>query len=331
MITPTPTPAFIKRLLKKPLSNKQPPLTLGQWYANVRPMLIRIASGLIGAALYALVLFIPNGNGLPFALGVALFSLIGASELYLAVKRQGGQPTEALGYVACIIFQLSAWHFQLSAWNRGGASFSPASITAYLPALLMLLVIAAMLTEIVKRQPKPIVNVGTTVLGAIYVGWLFSYLTLLRGLNLPSVLTPVIHGTTQGEWLVFFVSGTTWLSDSGALFVGKALGRHKMAPRVSPAKTWEGSLGGLVIALLGGLVFGKMLHLPLGHAAVLGVLCGLVGQIGDLSESALKRDLGVKDSGAVIPGHGGILDRIDSLLFSAPIAYYYILFFLARH
>ena len=104
-----------------------------------------------------------------------------------------------------------------------------------------------------------------------------------------------------------------------------------MAPMVSPAKTWEGGLGGLVIALLGGLVFGKMLHLPLGHAAMLAVLCGLVGQIGDLSESALKRDLGVKDTGAVIPGHGGVLDRIDSLLFSAPIAYYYILFFLARH
>ena len=245
--------------------------------------------------------------------------------------RQGGQPSEALGYFACILFQLSAWHFELSAWNRGGASFTPASFTAYLPALLMLLVIAAMLVELVKRQPKPIVNVGTTVLGAIYVGWLFSFLTLLRGLNLPPILTPPVHGTTQGEWLVFFVSGTTWLSDSGALFVGKALGRHKMAPMVSPAKTWEGGLGGLVVALLGGLVFGKMLHLPLGHAAALATLCGLVGQIGDLSKSALKRDLGVKDSGAVIPGHGGVLDRIDSLLFSAPIAYYYILFFLARH
>ena len=195
----------------------------------------------------------------------------------------------------------------------------------------MVLVIAAMVVEIVKRQPKPIANVGTTVLGAIYVGWLFSYLTLLRGHNLPPVLIPPVHGTTQGEWLVFFVAGTTWLSDSGALFVGRALGRHKMAPMVSPSKTWEGGLGGLVVALLGGLVFGKMLHLPLAHAAALAVLCGLAGQIGDLSESALKRDLGVKDSGVVIPGHGGILDRIDSLLFSAPIAYYYILFFLARH
>ena len=320
-----PTPA-LKRLLKKP-----PPLTLAQWYINVRPMLIRIASGLIGAALFAFVLFTPYYGGLAFALTIAALSLGGVYELYLAVRRQGGQPSDALGYFACILFQLSAWRYQLPAWGRGGASLTPANITAYLPALLMLLVIAAMLMEIVKRRPRPIVNVGTTVLGAIYVGWLFSYLTLLRGHNLPPVLTPPVHGTTQGEWLVFFVTGTTWLSDSGALFVGKALGRHKMAPMVSPAKTWEGGLGGLVVALLGGLIFGKMLHLPLGHAAGLAVLCGLVGQIGDLSESALKRDLGVKDSGAVIPGHGGILDRIDSLLFSAPIAYYYILFFLARH
>ena len=334
MITPTPTPA-LKRLLKNPWPPKRP-LTLAQWYANVRPMLIRIASGLIGAALYCVVLFTPNYGGLPFALTVAVLSLMGVSELYKAVRSQGGQPSEALGLFACILFQLSAWKFQLAAWRLDGnrltpAPLTPANFTPYLPALLMLLVIAAMLVEIVKRQPRPIVNVGTTVLGAIYVGWLFSYLTLLHGLNAPALLTPPVHGTTQGEWLVFFVSGTTWLSDTGALFVGRALGRHKMAPKVSPAKTWEGSLGGLIVALLGGLVFGKMLHLPLEHAALLSLLCGLIGQIGDLSESALKRDLGVKDTGAVMPGHGGVLDRIDSLLFSAPIAYYYILYFLARH
>jgi phosphatidate cytidylyltransferase len=306
-------------MLQKQLPNTNPPLTVGQWYANVRPMLVRILSGVVGAALYALILFIPNGNGLPFALGIALFSVIGSYELYEAVKRQGGQPSEGLGYFACIIFQLYAW-------PHGGQSFIP-----YLPAALMLLVVVALLIEIVKRQPRPILNVGATLLGAIYVGWFFSYLTLLRGLNHHHILIPPIHGTTQGEWLVFFVSGTTWLSDSGALFAGRALGRHKLAPRVSPAKTWEGSIGGLVVAVLGGLLFGKMLHLPLNDAAALAILCGFVGQIGDLCESALKRDLGVKDTGAVIPGHGGILDRIDSLLFSAPIAYYFILFFLARN
>lgn len=282
-------------------------------------MLIRIASGIIGAAIYCIILFNHYGNGLPFALGVALFSVIGANELYLAVKGQGGQPSEGLGYFACIIFQLYAY-------PRGGQSLEP-----YLPAALMLLVVVALLLEIVKREPRPILNVGATLLGAIYVGWFFSYLTLLRGLNHPHILIPAVRGTTQGEWLVFFVSGTTWLSDSGALFVGKALGRHKLAPHVSPAKTWEGSLGGLLVAVLGGLLFGKMLHIPLGEAAALAALCGLVGQIGDLCESALKRDLQVKDTGAVIPGHGGILDRIDSLLFSAPIAYYTILFFWVRH
>ncbi len=319
MITPTPTPAFIKRLLQQPLPNSRPPVTLGQWCANVRPMVVRILSGVIGAALYALILFIPSGHGLPFALGIALFSVIGANELYLAVKRQGGQPSEGLGYFACIIFQLYAY-------PRGGESLEP-----YLPAALMLLVIVALLLEIVKRQPRPILNVGATLLGAIYVGWFFSYLTLLRGLDHPHFLTPPIRGTTQGEWLVFFVSGTTWLSDSGALFVGRALGRHKLAPRVSPSKTWEGSIGGLVVAMAGGLIFGKMLSLPLGDAAALALLCGFAGQIGDLCESALKRDLGVKDTGAVIPGHGGILDRIDSLLFAAPVAYYTILFFVTRH
>jgi phosphatidate cytidylyltransferase len=318
MITPTPTPAFIKRLLQQPLPNTRPPQTLGEWFAD-HPMIVRILSGVIGAALYAYILFIPNGHGLPFALGIALFSVLGAYELYLAVKRQGGQPSEGLGYFACIIFQLYAY-------PRGGASLEP-----YLPAALMLLVVVALLIEIVKRQPRPILNVGATLLGAIYVGWFFSYLTLLRGLNAPHFLTPPIHGTTQGEWLVFFVSGTTWLSDSGALFVGRALGRHKLAPHVSPGKTWEGSIGGMLTAMAGGLLFGAILRLPLGDAAALALLCGFVGQIGDLCESALKRDLGVKDSGGAIPGHGGILDRIDSLLFSAPIAYYTILFFVTRH
>ena len=121
-------------------------------------------------------------------------------------------------------------------------------------------------------------------------------------------------------------------ADTGALFVGRSLGRHKMAPSISPGKTWEGSIGGLAFSVIGGGLFGFWLHLPLVHTFILAFLCGASGQIGDLCESALKRDLGIKDIGAVMPGHGGILDRIDSMLFSAPLAYYYFMFFLiARH
>ena len=288
-------------------------------------MLTRIVVGILGASAYVYVNFATNG--LPFALGVALFAVIGVMELYRAVRNQGGEPSQFLGCLACVVFQIVAW-------THNGGEFAP-----YLPALLLLLVLTTLLTELGKRRPKPVVTIGTTLLGAVYVGWLFSYLTLLHGMqpgmirhngaDRPLLVPPFPH-TTPGEWLVIFVSACTWLSDTGALFVGKAFGRHKLAPNVSPGKTWEGSLGGLATSALAGVLLGHWLQLPLIHALLLGFLCGLFGQIGDLCESALKRDLGVKDFGAVLPGHGGILDRIDSLLFSAPLAYYYVLFFLMR-
>ncbi len=285
-------------------------------------MVLRVGSGLIGAALYIAIVFINSDNGLPFAFGVALFSVLGASELYRAVRRQhDGEPTDILGYVGCIAFQLAAW-------THSGARFKP-----FLPGLLVFLVISGLIAELVKRRPKPITNVSTTLLGAVYVGWLFSYLTLLRGMpdllhDHTQVLKPPIPGTTVGEWLVIYVTTSTWLSDVGALFIGRRFGRTPLAPEISPNKTLEGSVGGLLASLILGGAFGVFLHIPPLHAFVLSLLCGMAGQVGDLSESALKRDLGLRDFGDLLPGHGGILDRIDSLLFAAPMAYYYIAFFL---
>jgi phosphatidate cytidylyltransferase len=288
-------------------------------------MLTRIVAGVLGAALFIYLVF--AANGLPFALAVALFSVFGTLELYRAVKNQGGQPSEFLGVLACVAFQLAAW-------THYGQRFAP-----YLPATLLLLVLTTLLIELGKRRPKPVITVGTTLLGAVYAGWLLSYLTLLHGMqpgmirvsgeNVPLLVPPFPH-TTPGEWLVIFVSACTWMSDTGALFVGKALGRHKLAPSISPGKTVEGSVGGVLTSLAVGAGLGYWLHLPTVHALVLAAACAVFGQIGDLCESVLKRDLGIKDFGMVIPGHGGILDRIDSLLFSAPLAYYYVLFFLMR-
>ena len=294
-------------------------------FMSERSMLTRIIVGVALAALYIYLIF--ANNGLPFALFIATLSFIGAKEFYNAVRKQGGEPTEALGLIACI-------GFQLAAWTHYGQQFAP-----YLPAFLLVLVIGTLLTELSKRRPKPIVTIGTTLIGAVYAGWLLSYLTLLHGMqpgmirisgeNMP-LLVPPFHNTTPGEWLVIFVSACTFMSDTGALFVGKALGRHKLAPNISPGKTWEGSIGGVLTSLLTGIGLGVWLHLPLIHALGLAAMCAVFGQIGDLCESALKRDLNVKDFSTVLPGHGGILDRIDSLLFSAPLAYYYVLFFLMR-
>jgi phosphatidate cytidylyltransferase len=281
-----------------------------------RSITVKIGVGLLGAVFYLTVVFV-QPNGLPFALAVAIFSVLGASELYRAVQKQNGEPTEALGYIACVLFQFAAW-------THGGTGFA-----SYLPAVLILLMLATLLAELVKQRLHPLVNVGTTLLGAVYVGWLISYLTLLRSTNL-AVLTPPIPGTTTAEWLVVFVTGVTWLSDTGALFTGMLIGRRKLAPMISPAKTWEGFIGGLVLSVAFGIGLAGWVHFDIHHAVVLALLCGVFGQVGDLCESALKRDLGVKDFGGWIPGHGGVLDRVDSLLFAAPLAYYYLVFVVAK-
>lgn len=279
-----------------------------------RPFLVRIFFGLLGGGTFSAILFcLPS---YAFAIGVALISVLGAQELYKGVRRQEAEPTEFLGYFACIIFQFVAW-------KNGGGRF-----LAYLPAVLLLLVLTSLVAELVKPRQKPILNVGSMLLGAVYVGWLSSYVTLMRSTTFSGLHVPGY--TTLAQWLVYFVACTTWFSDAGALFIGSAFGRHKLAPAISPAKTLEGAIGGLLCAWLIGLVVGHAIHLPVAHILILATICAVSGLLGDLFESAFKRDLRMKDFGKVLPGHGGVLDRIDSILVSAPLAYYYILFVLGN-
>ncbi|HET9870207.1 MAG TPA: phosphatidate cytidylyltransferase, partial [bacterium] len=151
---------------------------------------------------------------------------------------------------------------------------------------------------------------------ALYFGLLGGYFLSLR--DLP-----------RGPWLLLFVYVATWAYDTGGYFAGRFLGRHKMTPQTSPQKTWEGALGGLVLAL--GALFLLWACCPAyreifraGDLAALGVLLSLFGQLGDLVESMVKRSLAAKDSGSFFPGHGGVFDRIDSLLFTAPVLFYYL-------
>jgi phosphatidate cytidylyltransferase len=188
---------------------------------------------------------------------------------------------------------------------------------------------ATLVSQILSRDRQPLANVGVTFLGVIYVGWLFSYLIFLRSIpGTVDVPFPFINlpDMARGAWLVLYVIAVTWSTDAGAYFAGVRFGRHKLAPTLSPKKTIEGALGGLVAATAMSLAWGAWIELPWWHCLVLGPLLGTLGQVGDLCESALKRDLGIKDFGALLPGHGGILDRFDSLLFTAPVAYYYFLY-----
>ena len=153
------------------------------------------------------------------------------------------------------------------------------------------------------------------VAGILYVGWLLSYLVALR--------------LDAGSSWLFLALLATFGSDTAAFFVGRALGKHLLAPRISPHKTWEGAVGGVCGAIVVSLLFTlpTPLQVPLnyGQAVLLGLLVSVFGQLGDLVESLLKRTVGVKEAGKLIPGHGGALDRIDSVVFAGIVVYYYVI------
>ncbi len=166
------------------------------------------------------------------------------------------------------------------------------------------------------NQEHQILDSAVTFLGLLYIGGAMSYLIRMR--NLP-----------DGELLILFVLLITWAADTGAYYVGKTWGRHPLAPVVSPKKTVEGLAGGLALAIAAVLVARPWItshSVGLIEALLLGTLLTMAGLAGDLVESAVKRAVGVKDSGGLLPGHGGMLDRIDSLLFTGPTFYYYMSF-----
>jgi phosphatidate cytidylyltransferase len=182
------------------------------------------------------------------------------------------------------------------------------------------LVITFVLAMLRRGSPRAIV--------ASTLGTLFP--VLLVGLGLGLLVGLRAMPGEDGEDLLMLAFACVMLSDTGAYYVGRTLGRHKMSPRLSPKKTWEGAAGGLLASVAGGCLahFWFYQRLPLAHAIILGLLLGVAGIFGDLAESTLKRAAGVKDSSGLLPGHGGVLDRLDSLLFAGPILYYYYRWFL---
>jgi phosphatidate cytidylyltransferase len=161
---------------------------------------------------------------------------------------------------------------------------------------------------------QSLVDAAILLLGIAYLGLLLGHLLLARALP-------------GGEWLIFFLVLVTWAGDTGAYYAGIGFGRRKLAPLISPNKTVEGLIGGVALAVVMALV-ARLWFLPsfsVADCVALGLLLTAAGVVGDLAESALKRSAGVKDSGALIPGHGGMLDRLDSLLFTAPTFYYYVM------
>ncbi len=171
-----------------------------------------------------------------------------------------------------------------------------------------------------RTQATPVVTMAVTLFGMLYVPWLFNYVSYIKYL-------PETAGT--GQFLILFLLIVTKITDIGAYLVGKNFGRHKLLPEVSPKKTWEGFAGGLAAAVLTSWLLALLLPKQLGAispqaAPILGLVIAVVSVVGDLAESVVKRDTASKDSGTLIPGIGGALDLIDSILFTAPVLYLYL-------
>lgn len=245
---------------------------------------------------------------------VAACAAVAIVELFDIMRAGGYAPRRAAGLATGLLL-------------CAAAAFQPLAGDFDLAALALTLAVAGTLSyEVMRRERSTsLLSWALTFAGAIYIGWLLSAFILLRQLDTPLRPGPLAGlAIPPGTAWVILVLAITWIQDSAAYFVGRSLGRTKMAPILSPKKTWEGFAGGLVASVLTALVAVPLLGLPVsyGAAALIGVATGITGPLGDLGESLIKRQIGVKDSGALIPGHGGILDRMDSLLFTAPTVYY---------
>ena len=199
------------------------------------------------------------------------------------------------------------------------------------PSMLSLTIVASFLVVLFNGRQPYIVNVATTILGALYCGWLPCHLLLIRQIGVHRV-GAFQFMLSDGLFLLLFVFVAVAFTDIGAYYFGVKFGKHKLAEVVSPKKTIEGAIGGGACALVVALIFYYLLNLidvklTLFEALLGGLIITISAQLGDLSESLIKRDAGVKDSSALLPGHGGMLDRFDGYLFAIPVSYYFFQYF----
>lgn len=257
----------------------------------------RWLSGLIMAA--GLILFVAYAPPLLFLLLILFLTVLGLGEFY-AMSLPRIPPGERItGLLLGALIPLSL------------SSKEPRCLIAGLALILLSLLILALFQQ--EEFPALVEKVSKHLLGLLYVSFLLAHFLLLRKLE-------------WGRGWVLFTLVATYFGDTAAFYIGRSWGRQKLAPKISPSKTIEGGLGGVAGSVIGSLLF-KIFFFPQlssSHALVLGFGVGVISQLGDLWESLIKRSAGVKDSGTLIPGHGGLLDRIDSVLFAGPFVYYYV-------
>ncbi len=270
----------------------------------------------LSAVVFVPVLFASIWFGNPwFSIVVAVAALLGVIEFYSMVSRKGWQPLTFFGTLWTLFFIFDAYYTP-----KYSSDNTYILVTS---ALIASAVALALVWVLFLRSPgkKVIASWAASVAGILYMGWFLSYWVLIMN---------SYGGNWSGRDWVLLALFSTFAVDTSAYFIGRAWGRHKMAPTVSPGKTWEGAVGGLVGAMAAVIVLALLLDVDIGYSkmVILGVLIAVFAQLGDLAESKLKRSMGVKEAGNLIPGHGGILDRLDSIVFTGIVVYYCLRWFI---
>jgi len=269
-------------------------------------LLHRLTTGLIITLIAGFVIFALNPFA--FAVLVAVFAALGLNEFFIFIENKRIGANRRLGIILGVAF-IWATYFEYK--------ISPDWFIFLIPLICLIIFII----QFTKRDNRAVLSISTILFGLVYVSWFLSFLIRIR-------MMPV-GGDLLHKQLIAYLILVTKSGDIGAYFIGTRLGKHRLIARISPKKTVEGAFGGLAVSILVSLACVSFLEsFALINLFILGALLGLLAQIGDLSESLIKRDCEVKDSGRTLPGLGGILDAIDSLLFTAPVFYFYLKVFL---
>ncbi|MBM3465304.1 MAG: phosphatidate cytidylyltransferase [Armatimonadetes bacterium] len=296
-----------------PTTASAAPVQRGRRSLDKKNLALRVATGM---SLALITIFTVYHSVTAFTIEAMLLVGVGIVEFCGLAQRKGLSPSAPLGVVAgTVVLAAHAW-----------------APTQYLGNIVAITVVLTMICFLFRRAPQGgliephFIDGVATIYSFLYVAWLFGFALLMRRLE-----GTVMLGSLEvdaGAAYVYMLIITVAFSDIGCFAFGKAFGRYPLAPKISPGKTVEGSLGGLFTCVVCAWLLGDWVHLAPQWSLLYGVGVGIAGQLGDLWESAMKRDVGCKDSGRMLLGHGGVLDRFDSYFFAAPFAYLLIIWFM---
>lgn len=265
---------------------------------------VRILVSIIAIPFIIGICYLGGYYFLAFTLGIGLISFY---EFSILAKNKDAYVNKVLGFLITAFLIINSYF-----------DFFPFHYSILIGILLLLLY------ELFRDKSSAIINLGTTLLGIFYIGLFSSTLIGIR-----EMYSGFSYEYENGGLLIISMMITIWMCDSAAYFLGTAFGKHRLFPRVSPKKSWEGAVAGFIFSIAT-MIFMKTVlvdFITMNQAITIGIIVGSFGQLGDLIESLIKRDANVKDSSDIIPGHGGILDRFDSLLYSSPIVFLYFSLF----